>query len=218
MKSNKPLAIGLILCTALFIISASIAAPILIRGFYYIQIEPLGIMEKTGLSMGQIRQAYDEMMDFCIGRSSVFSTGELAWSDWGRSHFVDVKGLFQLDLWVLLISGALLTIWTFVKRKAQMGAQYLAGRSIGFWAGSALLTIFALIGGLGSIDFNTTFTIFHQIFFPGKDNWIFDPRVDQIITILPEEFFRNCAILIVGLIMGSCVVLIVKDVKRRKKD
>ena len=49
--------------------TASIAAPILIRGFYYIQIEPLGIMEDTGLSMGQIRQAYDEMMDFCMNRT-----------------------------------------------------------------------------------------------------------------------------------------------------
>ena len=64
MKQNKPLAISLIICTALFILTASIAVPILIRGFYYIQIEPLGIMEDTGLSMGQIRQAYDEMMDF----------------------------------------------------------------------------------------------------------------------------------------------------------
>ena len=218
MKQNKPLAIGLILCTALFILTASIAAPILIRSFYYIQIKPLGIMEETGLSMGQIRQAYDEMMDFCIGQSTVFSTGELAWSEWGRSHFVDVRSLFSLDLWVLLITGALLSIWFMVKRKAQMGSQYLAGRSVGYWAGSALLTTFAVIGGLGAIDFNKAFTIFHKIFFPGKDNWLFDPRVDEIITILPEAFFRNCAILILALLLGSCILLIVLDVRRRKKQ
>ncbi len=216
MKQSKSLAIGLIICTALFILTASIAAPILIRPFYYMQIGPLDIMESTGLSEGQIRQAYNEMMDFCIGRTDVFATGDLAWSEWGRSHFVDVKGLFSLDLWVMLITGALLTAWAIIKRKAQLRPKRLAGRSVGFWAGSGLLTTFVLIGGLGAIDFSKAFTIFHKIFFPGKDNWIFNPSQDEIIKILPEAFFRNCAILIIALIIGSCAVLIVKDVKRRK--
>ena len=217
MKQNKPLAIGLIICTALFILTASIAAPILIRGFYYIQIEPLGIMEDTGLSMGQIRQAYDEMMDFCMSRTPVFSTGELAWSEWGRSHFVDVRGLFSLNMWVLFISGALLTAWAIIKRKAQMGPQYLAGRSIGFWAGSGLLSVFVLIGALGSIDFNTTFTIFHKIFFPGKDNWIFNWYNDQIIRVLPQQFFMNCAILIGTGVLAISAGVIVWEIRKDKK-
>lgn len=218
MKQSKSLAVGLIICSALFILTASIAAPILIRPFYYMQIGPLEIMETTGLSEGQIRQAYNEMLDFCIGRSTVFSTGDLAWSEWGRSHFVDVKGLFQLDLWVFLITGALLTAWAVIKRKTEIRPKQLAGHSVGFWAGAGLLTTFVVIGGLGSINFTKAFEIFHKIFFPGKDNWLFNPKVDQIITILPEVFFRNCAILILGLIIGSCVVLIVKDVRRKKNS
>ena len=218
MKQSKNLAIGLIICTALFILTASIAAPILIRGFYYVQIEPLGIPESTGLSMGQIRQAYNEMLDFCIGRSTVFSTGELAWSEWGRSHFVDVRGLFLLDLWVMLISGALLTAWTIIRRKAPIRPRQLAGRSVGFWAGTGLLSAFVLIGGLAALDFSRAFTVFHKIFFPGKDNWIFNPSQDEIITILPEAFFRNCAILILVLIIGSCAVLIGKDIYKRKRS
>lgn len=218
MKQSKSLAIGLILCTALFILTAAIAAPILIRSFYYLQIEPLGIREATGLSEEQIRQAYDEMMDFCIGRSSVFSTGDLAWTEWGRSHFVDVKGLFQLDLWVLLITGSLLIVWALIRRKAPIRPWQLRGRSVGFWAGTGLLTAFVLIGGLAALDFSRAFTVFHTIFFPGKDNWIFNPAEDEIITILPEAFFRNCGILILALIIGSCAVLILKDVHRRKKS
>lgn len=217
MKQSKTLAIGLIICTALFILTASIAAPILIRGFYYIQIKPLGIMESTGLSMGQIRQAYDEMMDFCMSRTPVFSTGELAWSEWGRSHFVDVRGLFSLNMWVLFISGALLTAWAIIKRKAQMGPQRLAGRSIGFWAGSGLLSVFVLIGALGSIDFNTTFTIFHKIFFPGKDNWMFDPFDDPIILFMPQRFFMHCAILICASILVISAIFIVIGIIRKKR-
>ena len=218
MKQSKTLAVGLIICTALFILTASIAAPILIRPFYYMQIEPLGIREATGLSMGQIRQAYDEMLDFCTGRSIIFSTGDLAWSEWGRSHFIDVKGLFQLDLWALFITGVLLAAWAIIQRKAQIRPCQLRGRSVGYWAGSGLLISFILVGGLAALDFSRAFTIFHKIFFPGKDNWIFNPEQDEIITILPEAFFRNCAILILVLIIGSCTALIIKDIHRRKRE
>ena len=53
--------------TALLVLSGSIAVPILCRFFYYLHIGPLGLVEQTGLSADQIRQAYNEMMDFCIG-------------------------------------------------------------------------------------------------------------------------------------------------------
>ena len=52
--------------TALLVLSGSIAVPILCRFFYYLHIGPLGLVEQTGLSADQIRQAYNEMMDFCI--------------------------------------------------------------------------------------------------------------------------------------------------------
>ena len=61
-----------------------------------------------------------------------------------------------------------------------------------------------------AINFDKAFTIFHKIFFPGKDNWVFDSRYDQIIRILPQEFFRNCAIIIgiTLLILASLLVFI----------
>ncbi|MBQ1385985.1 MAG: DUF1461 domain-containing protein, partial [Erysipelotrichales bacterium] len=58
------------------------------------------------------------------------------------------------------------------------------------------------------------FVVFHTIFFPGKTNWIFDWNDDQIIRILPEEFFRNAGILIVALLFTGCAALILYD--RRK--
>ena len=73
-----------------------------------------------------------------------------------------------------------------------------------------------LVGALAELDFGRAFVLFHALFFPGKDNWLFDPRVDQIINILPQEFFRSCAILILALLALGCAVLILWDILRRK--
>jgi len=45
-------------------------------------------------------------------------------------------------------------------------------------------------------DFTSLFTAFHTAFFPGKTNWIFDWRTDEIILILPEQFWARTAALV----------------------
>ena len=69
MRESKLLSAAVALVTAVFLLSAAIAAPILIRPFYYAQIGTLRIEEDTGLTPEQIRLAYDEMLDYCVGRS-----------------------------------------------------------------------------------------------------------------------------------------------------
>ena len=78
---------------------------------------------------------------------------------------------------------------------------------------------FAVIAILAASDFDAAFVIFHKIFFPGKENWLFDYNTDEIIRVLPQVFFRNCAIAIVALILLGCTALIVYDFLRyRKKE
>ena len=60
--------------------------------------------------------------------------------------------------------------------------------------------------------------MFHSIFFPGKDNWLFDPATDPVILILPEAFFRSCAILILAAVLLCCAALIIADLYRRRRD
>ena len=83
-----------------------------------------------------------------------------------------------------------------------------------------MAAVFLAVGALAATDFDRAFVIFHSIFFPGKTNWIFDWRTDPIILLLPEDFFRNCAILILVLLVFWCAVLIAADLlagRRRKK-
>ena len=104
MKTSKFLSVLLSVLTALVVLTGSIAVPLLCRSFYYAHIGPMGL-EGYGLSREEIETAYDEMMDFCLGRREDFSAGVLAFSQSGADHFADVRGLFLLDLRVLLVAG-----------------------------------------------------------------------------------------------------------------
>ena len=216
MKTSRPLSIVLAVLTALTLLTGAIAAPILCRSFYYAHIGPLQLVERTGFTEEEIRTAFDEMMDYCLGAEE-FSTGVLAWSESGKDHFTDVRALFLLDLRVLAVSAlALAALLLFARLTGRTPARLL-GRGPAFWAGAGLGAVFLLVGALASLDFDRAFVLFHALFFPGKDNWMFDPRKDQIINILPQQFFMNCAILILAILIAGCAALIIWDLLRGRK-
>lgn len=211
---HKLLAVAQAIVIALVILAGAIALPILCRFFFYLHIEPYGLTEAMGLTAAEIKTAYNEMMDYCMGLSGSFSAGVLPFSAEGAAHFADVRKLFILDLAVLAGAVlALIPLLVFGRKKALR----LGGHTPGFWASVGLGVSFLVVGGLAALDFERAFVIFHQLFFPGKDNWIFDYRTDPIITMLPEEFFRNCAILILAGILIGCGMLIGRDLYLRRK-
>ena len=210
---KKLLSVLISISLALFTISASIAVPILSRSFYAAHVHLLKLPETTGWTEAEILGAYDEMMSFEL-KGTEFGTGVLKWSEAGKAHFTDVRGLFRLDLKVAVISGialAVLLLFSLVWKPHRF-------RDCGpsFWAGAGTLILFLIIFALGAADFDRAFTVFHSIFFPGKTNWLFDPNVDQIIQILPEVYFRNCAILVIGLIAILCAAWMVLGRKGKK--
>lgn len=91
MRTSKPLSVLLAVLTALLVLSGSIAVPLLCRPFYYAHIGPLGLVESTGLTQEQIRTAFDQVMDFCLGLRPDFAAGDLIFSQSGASHFADVR-------------------------------------------------------------------------------------------------------------------------------
>ena len=196
--------------------TAAIAAPILCRPFYYAHIGPLKLCEQTGLTEAEIKTAYNEMLDYCLGAEE-FSTGVLRWSESGKSHFTDVRVLFLLDLKALVISASLLIVTLIASRLAGRRPGRLLGRGPAFWAGAGLGGAFLMVGGLAALDFDRAFVVFHSLFFPGKTNWLFDPRTDEIINILPQEFFMNCALLILAILIIGCAVLIGFDLRCNRK-
>ena len=200
---------------ALLVLSFSIAVPILFRPFYYLQIDSLHLPERTGWSKEVIREAYDQVLDFCV-LGEPFGTGQLAWSDSGRSHFADVRGLFLLDFRILGFSALVCILLLVLYKTGRLSFHRFLGRGPGFWAGVLAAALVLVVGGLAALDFERAFVVFHALFFPGKDNWLFDPATDQIILVMPEEFFRNCAILIGVVLLVCCAALVISDLAGRR--
>lgn len=217
-RSNKIITVLLIISVVFLIVSGSISLPILIRPFYYFQIDLLELSEFSGFTYDEIKEAFDQMMDFCL-YGSEFGTGVLKWSEEGKSHFADCAFLFRLDLIVLVVSFLLTVILLLILRIRREKSHHFLGLSPLFYEGIIPLAFFSILGLLISMDFDRAFVIFHGIFFSGKTNWIFDPEKDEIIKILPEQFFMNCAILIIGALILTCIIMIIVSfvIKTRKK-
>ena len=200
-------------CVFLFLLTASIGLPIHIRPFYYAHIGAYELEAVSGYSETEIRQAYDEVLDYLTLPGKGFGTGVMPISHEAEHHFADCKVLFDLNAAVLIGSGLVLAVLFLMRKK--WGPYRLGRHSAPFWAAVLSLTAPVVIGSLAALDFDRAFTIFHTVFFPGKTNWVFDWNADQIIRILPQEFFRNCAVLIgTGLVTMAGGILVWE---RRKK-
>lgn len=202
--------------TALAALTGSVAWVVLLRPFYYVQIGPLGMCRASGLTAAQARAAYNDVMDYCLGLRPDFAAGVLPFSAEGASHFADVRVLFILNLAFLALSVAVLSSLRGACLRQKTKLPRLAGRTPGFWAACALGGVILIAAALAATDFDRAFTVFHGIFFPGKENWLFDPATDPVILLLPEEFFRNCAIAIAASLLLLCLVLILTG-RRQKK-
>ena len=201
----------LIINFSLFIISLVISFVIIFRPFYYWHINYLELPKETGLKYSEIKEAYDDILDYCVYHKS-FSTGKLKYSDEGKDHFKDCKILFMINFIIFGISSIVLII----KRKYYNNIK-LFNYNICFWSSILNLSMFLLILITSLIvGFNKIFTIFHNIFFLGKTNWVFDPNKDEIIRILPEEFFMNCGITIISLISVISIMIIIFEICKKK--
>ena len=116
---NKLFTALFIVALMVFIITFSIGLPIYCRFFYYLQIDALDLPEKTGYSYAQIKEAYDQVLNYLTLPNRPFGTGVFYCSKEGASHFADCKSLFNLNLIALIASSAVLLL-TFVLSKKKL--------------------------------------------------------------------------------------------------
>ena len=199
-----------------FILTFSIGLPIYVRPFYYAHVLVMGLDDYSGHTFAEVKEAYDAVLDYLTLPNRPFSTGVMIHSAEGAAHFADCKVLFDLNATVLLLSALALIVLLLLKRTGVLAPFRIRGRSASYYSGICAIVIPVVVGSLAAINFDTAFRIFHQIFFPGKDNWLFDPRTDEIIRVMPQEFFMDCAILIgVGLLAFS-LLLILRERKAKR--
>ena len=69
----KLLSIVRSVATALCVLTGSISVPLLVRPFYHLHIGPLQLEQASGLTAGQIKDAYGQMMNYCLGLRDTFA-------------------------------------------------------------------------------------------------------------------------------------------------
>ena len=213
---KRLLSVLCMICVCLFLLTVSIGLPIYIRPFYYAHIGAYDLEGLSGYSEAQIREAYDEVLDYLTLPGREFGTGELPHSPEGKAHFEDCKVLFDLNATILIGSAAVLILLFLLRKKC--GPYRLGKHPAPFWAAVLSLTAPIMIGCLAALDFDRAFVVFHSIFFPGKTNWVFDWYRDPIIRVLPQDFFRNCAILIgVGLVAMAVGILVWEGIRNNRR-
>lgn len=178
-----------------FIITLAIVFTIFFKPLYYSDMHRLGIDITTGLDQEVIKHNYDVLIQY----QSIFYQGALQLPDFtmstaGRIHFAEVKQIFEVIQIVMVLSGisSMVLIYQQIKQKEYR-----------FLRLTSILTIVvpSILAVIVMMNFDVAFVLFHKLVFR-NDYWIFDYQSDPIISILPQDFFMHCFIMII------CIVII----------
>ena len=186
------------ICISIVIIVGVINFTVGFKQLYYFDIDYLNISELSGLSKDDIKLNYDYLIDYNLNKNvSEFKLPTLKSSPQGKIHFEEVRNIFQNinKLAKLLLVVSLVGIILSVKNKN-------IKISITLIIMPLLLTVPILL------NFEKSFIIFHKLLFR-NDYWIFNPDLDPVINILPEEFFFHSGMMILILILLVSIVLFV---------
>ena len=202
-------------------VTFSIGLPIYVRDIYYAHVPAIQnqVLEWTDVWVEEevITEAYDEVLDFLTLPNREFGSGRFPYSEEGKGHFEDCKVLFDLNRNAFLISLGVVVILLVWNKCDIIHLRRLRGLSATFWAGAFTLILFVGLALAVAPNFEAAFTVFHKMFFPGKDNWMFDPYTDPIILFMPIEFFMNCAVTIcLSILSISTVHMIIGRVRKDK--
>ena len=193
-RERKQGNILLALVLTLFIFTAAVVLVLNFKWLYYIDITILGLEEKSGRTVKEIRANYDALIQY----NQFWFHGDLKFptlfmSETGRIHFQEVKQIFTAVQYLCMGSGIASLIGII---------RHARSRRLGYLKIAGILTfaIPLLLGALAAVSWERFFVVFHRIFFR-NDYWLFDSRTDPVILILPDAYFLHCALLILLLIV-----------------
>ncbi|MBV0929182.1 TIGR01906 family membrane protein [Lentilactobacillus sp. IMAU92037] len=167
---------------------------------FSINIPLLHLTTATGLEPHQLRRDYLQIIQYL----------QLPWikslhfyyffsSQKGIQHFSDVRHLILFNnlvgLLLVPISGYVLT------RLNKKSLTWLLITPI-----KVVITFSLMIIVMMLINFDQIFIYFHELLFRNND-WLFDPRTDPVINMLPDTFFLECFILFFVIFFGTLAII-----------
>ena len=186
---------------ALFLISLGVVFILYFRPLYYLDIGILHLDQACGLDASTVRRNYDSLCNYLFfwNRGELFLP-DFVMSEHGRIHFADCKKIFDV-VQILCLATGILTLAGALRKKHTARCLRIAG----------ILTIMipVVLGLLAVFQWDNLFTAFHTILF-SNDYWLFDPRTDPVILILPDSFFFQCAVGILAVVLAGGIFCLVR--------
>lgn len=197
---NKGLNILFSIFFSLLIIGAAVRITVGFRDLYYYDIDKLKITEMSGMSKQDIKLNYDYLIDYNLNKKvDSFKLPTLPSSEFGKIHFEEVREIIQnvIKLFYICIVVCLFGTILSVKKKNN---DILKITSI------SLIVIPIVVSIPILVDFERSFVVFHELLF-SNDYWIFDPALDPVIMMLPEQFFLHAGLMILILVLFTSILL-----------
>lgn len=185
---------------SVFIISGSVILGVSYKELYYNDIKKLNLSEVSGFTEEEIKLNYDYLIDYNLSKDvEEFDLPTIDYSKQGKIHFEEVRDIFQIFKLIFYVTGILSIISTIINIKNK-NIKFLDTTS----KINILLPVITAIPLI--INFNYFFVKFHEIAF-SNDYWIFNPIIDPVIKMLPEEIFFNIGIFILSIILIVSIIL-----------
>jgi len=142
------------------------------------------MMSSRNISFSQVNSNASRIIDY-IALKKDASLDSTFLNAKEKQHMSDVKGIFEkinLLTMIMFPLTLLLFILIYWKKIGQIYKPYI----LSFF----IILVFVGVMIILALNFGRFFTCFHKIAFT-NDLWLMDPQTDLIITLFPEQFFRD---------------------------
>lgn len=189
---------------SMFIISSAVTLALNMRFIYYSDIDRYDLTGASGLTKEELKEDYNELIDYnLVWGDDSLDFPHFTLSEGAAEHFVEARNIFLFFGWGVFMFGIPVLLGIFIAKKKKYGTAYL------MYAAFITLVLPVILGTACFAAWDKVFILFHELSF-GNDLWLFDPAVDPVIKVLPDQFFFHEALAIFGLVVAggtACLVI-----------
>jgi integral membrane protein (TIGR01906 family) len=178
------------------------------KGFFHNQYLKLDTAKSMDMSNDDLDKATSVLLDYIKGKKDsidveVVVKGEVVemFNQREKDHMVDVRNLY---LRMLDVRRSLMIIVAMVTMVALGLFDFVNFRQSARNVEDSFKGVLLVVGALGFyaiLDFNSFWTMFHEILF-SNDLWLLDPQTDRMINMFPEPFFKAMVMRIIMAFLG----------------
>jgi integral membrane protein (TIGR01906 family) len=159
--------------------------------FIHAALDAAGSAERLGLAAEAVHAISDRSVEQLLLGPGDFDIagpgGEPFYDADERSHLRDARLLLGL----LLVAGGI-SLLGLAAAMARWRDRRAAVWTVIGRAGLSTAVVVVLLGLVSLVAFDSLFTLFHQVFFPGG-NWSFDPATQRLVQLYPFRFWQIAA-------------------------